>query len=67
MDASAVSIRPLYRIEDRPRSKQPDTANRIPRATKERTRAEDTVEVIDRSIDRYQLFPNVSLRQISRR
>lgn len=51
-DASAVSIKPLYKIEDRPRSKQPDTANRIPRAAKERTRsAEDTVEVIDRSIE----------------
>ncbi|XP_029663085.1 uncharacterized protein LOC115235429 [Formica exsecta] len=57
-DASGVSIRPLYKIEDCVRSKKPDTATnaRIPRATKEhmiskeQTRAEDMVEVIDPSI-----------------
>lgn len=59
-DASAVSIRPLYKIEDclTVRSKKLDTATnaRISRTTKEQMiakkqiRAEDTVEVIDRLI-----------------
>lgn len=46
-DASAVSIRPLYKIEDRLRSKHLDTTSslRISRAVKEQTRVEDTVEV----------------------
>lgn len=56
--ASTVSVRPLYKIENRLRSKQPDTATnvKILRATKEQliareqARAEDTIEVIDRSI-----------------
>lgn len=59
-DASAVSIRPLYKIEDclTVRSKKLDMATnaRISRTTKEQLiakeqiRAEDTVEVIDRLI-----------------
>lgn len=60
VDASAVSMRPLYKIEDclTIRSKKLDTSTntRISRATKEQmiakeqTRVEDTVEVIDRLI-----------------
>lgn len=54
-----VSIRPLYKIEDHLRSRQPDTTTsvRIHRAAREPTiiareqpRVEDTVEVIDRSV-----------------
>ncbi|XP_012217961.1 uro-adherence factor A-like isoform X4 [Linepithema humile] len=46
-DASAVSIRPLYKIEDRLRLKHPDTTSslRISRAAKEQIRVEDTVEI----------------------
>lgn len=59
-DASAVSMRPLYKFEDclTIRTKKLDTATnaRISRATKEQviakeqTRVEDTIEVIDRLI-----------------
>ncbi|EZA49927.1 uncharacterized protein DDB_G0284459 isoform X3 [Ooceraea biroi] len=59
-DASVVSVRSLYKIEDRLRSKQPEAvANvRIHRATREQMitrqqiRVDDTVEIIDRSITR---------------
>lgn len=58
MDAPAVSIRSSYKIEDRLRSRQPDTTAsvRIHRTAKEPTIVkeqpyvlEDTIEVTDRS------------------
>ncbi|XP_011637330.1 nucleolar and coiled-body phosphoprotein 1-like isoform X7 [Pogonomyrmex barbatus] len=44
-DASTVSIKPLYKTEDRLRSRQSDTGVRIHRAAREQPRVEDTVEI----------------------
>jgi len=63
-----VSIRPLYKIEDRLRSRQADTtvtvrihrAAREPTIVREQSRVEDAIEVIDRSIAA--IFLNVALK-----
>jgi len=69
-DASAVSVRSLHKIEDRPKSKQPDATNvKIHRATREQMitrqqiRIDDAVEVIDRSVCNTSL--NIVLNQVT--
>ncbi|XP_072755969.1 uncharacterized protein [Anoplolepis gracilipes] len=67
-DASAGSIRPLYKIEDCLRSMKPDTTTntRISRATKEQSHTEDTVEITRSkdTVDRTVLVAKEDLPQL---